>query len=129
MLYSKKNQLGQIEFEEKIIGSIIRTSTHQFGGRVMLSDSKGKFKRNFSKERNSDDIGFMNLINTDDGYALEVFVVLKFGTSIKSTTNTLIETIKKQVTHITELNLTQVKIVVTGVMSKNFSKRHIEVIK
>ncbi len=127
MLYSEKNEFGKIEFDEKIIGNIIRRASDNFDGRVMLSGAKGRIKKNSPKDRNSDDITFMNMKNSEEGYVIDVYIVLKFGTSIRRTSNELIKTIREQVTQITEMKISKVRIIITGMLSKNFSRRHIEV--
>ena len=127
MLYVEENQLGKIEFDERIIGNIIRRAADSFEGRVMLSGAKGRIKKNSPKDKNSDDITFMNMKNTEDGYVIDIYIVLKFGTSIRRTSNELIAVVREQVEKITELNISKVRVIITGMLSKNFSRRHIEV--
>ena len=127
MLYVEENQLGKIEFDERIIGNIIRRAADSFEGRVMLSGAKVRIKKNSPKDKNSDDITFMNMKNTEDGYVIDIYIVLKFGTSIRRTSNELIAVVREQVEKITELNISKVRVIITGMLSKNFSRRHIEV--
>lgn len=127
MIYEDNNDFGKIQFDEKIIGNIIRKTADGFQGRVMLSGSRGRIKKNTSKTRNSDDLTFMNIKKGSQGYVIDVYIVLKFGTSIKRTSHDLIDSIKEQVSIITEIPVAKVRIIITGMRSKNFSRRHIEV--
>lgn len=127
MLYSSNTQLGKIEYDDKIIGNIIRKIAGDFKGRVMLSGSKGRIKKNTEKTRDSDDVSFMNMKKTDNAYTIDVYIVLKFGTSIRATSHELIKRIRSEVSAITGINVSKVRIIITGMLSRNFTKRHIEV--
>ena len=126
MLYTEHNELGKIEFDEKIVGNIIRRVADSFDGKVMLSGIRGKIKRS-SKGFTSDDITFMNMKKTEDGYVIDVYVVLRFGTSIRRTSHELIDKLKEQIPKITDMEVSKVRVLITGVISKNISKRNIEV--
>lgn len=127
MLYSSETNLGKIEYDNKIIGNIIRKIVNEYNGRVMLSGSKGRIKKNIEKNKDSEDVSFMNMKKTEGAYTIDVYVVLKFGTSIRNTSNELIAAIKEQVTKISGINVSKVRIIITGMLSRNFTKRHIEV--
>lgn len=127
MLYTDENNLGKILFDEKIIANIIRKTIDGFNGKVMLSGSKGRIKKTTEKAKHSDDSSFMNMKKTDDAYTIDVYVVLKFGTSIRKTSNDMINIIRDQVQNITGMKVQKVRVIITGMLSKNFTKRHIEV--
>jgi len=127
MFYTDTNDLGKIQFDENIIGNIIRKIADSFHGKVMLSGSRGRIKKNTARTRNSDDLTFMNMKKTNDGYVIDVYIVLKFGTSIRRTSHEFIDLIKEQVSQITEIPVNKVRIIITGMLSKNFTRRHIEV--
>lgn len=127
MLYTDENTLGKIEFDEKIVGSIIRRIVDNYNGKVLLSGIKGRIKKNTTKSMYSEDLSFMNIKKVGDEYTIDIYIVLKFGTSIKKTSHELISLIREQTTKITGLPIHKVRLIITGMLSKNFSKRHIEI--
>lgn len=127
MLYSSETDLGKIEYDNKIIGNIIRKVVNEYNGKVMLSGSKGRIKKKIEKNKDSEDVSFMNIKKTDEAYTIDVYIVLKFGTSIRNTSVELINSIREQVSTITGIKVSKVRIIITGMLSRNFTKRHIEV--
>jgi len=128
MFYSDENELGKIKYDDKIIGNIIRKSTEKYMGKVMLSDTKGRIRKNSLKEMNSDDIAFMKMDKTEEGYDIDIYIVLRFGTSISETSLEMIDEIRKEIAQITDIKIGKIKVTITGMLSKNLIKRHIEVV-
>ena len=56
-----------------------------------------------------------------------MYVVIHFGTSIKRVTEKLIDGIYENLERVMKIKPKTVKVVVTGTLSKNIVKRHIEV--
>lgn len=127
MFYKKDNDLGTIEYDVNIIGNIIRNNIEMYHGRVLLSDARGRIRKNSPKSRGADDLTFFDIIETDGVYDLDVYIVLKFGTSIKSTSLELINTMRREISQVTGIMINNLRITITGMLSKNFIKRHIEV--
>ena len=70
-------------------------------------------------------------IDTDDDGRLDIklHIVLKFGMSIKKTTDEIAESIRKQIKTATGSNPARITLIITGVVSKKFARRNIEVEK
>lgn len=102
------------------------------GDKVDILNYKGKYKNmmpwlasrmNIYKE----EAGGIQVEETEEGMILTVYVVIHFGTSIKRVTKNLSMGIYENLEWVMKIKPKTVKIVVTGTLSKNIVKRHIEV--
>lgn len=114
--------LGTITVSKNIIKNIILEVIDSFDGKVLLSNSKGKFPK-FAQN----DADQMEVELTEDGLEIRVFVVLRFGTSIKYTTNKIIGDMHSLIKERTGISIAKASVVVTGVLSKKLAPRNIEV--
>lgn len=129
LLYKLENSSGSISITKNIIGKIVLNSIKEFDGKVMISNHKGKVPgavRN--KISDGDFTGTMDIAMGQNGLDLKFYVVIKFGTSIGSVTNSLIEEVHIRIKEITGIEPNSVAVVVTGMVSKQqMSRRNIEV--
>ena len=58
---------------------------------------------------------------------MTMFVIVKFGLSIKGTTEELISRLKETIEEKTLMPVKEITVIVNGVMSKQVAKRHIEI--
>ena len=58
---------------------------------------------------------------------LKMYIITKFGLSIKATTDELIARLKETIEEKSLMPVKEITLVVNGVMSKNVAKRHIEI--
>ncbi len=130
MFYKIKTSKGSISMEKTVIGKIIVEVVDQLGGKAVLSNKNGKVTGSIARigglleEKNHIEI----TMNEDEkSMDIRVYVVIRFGSSISMVTETLIAEIKRQVEYHTDIEVNSVAIMVTGMISKNISKRNIEV--
>ncbi|MDR2156916.1 MAG: Asp23/Gls24 family envelope stress response protein [Clostridiales Family XIII bacterium] len=126
MLFTETTGLGTIRYDQHIIGNIIRHVVAETDGAALLSDPKGRIRRNPGKPDN-DDVSFMELKRTKEALDIRCCVVVKFGAGIQRTASVISGAVRREVSRITGETVGTVTIVVTGVLAKNLSKRHIEV--
>ena len=127
MLYHLETPVGRVSLSKHVIGRLVVESVQQFGGRVLLSNHKGKVPGGGNK-KSGDEVGLMEITMGPNGLDLRIFVVIHFGTSIGAVTSKLIEDIHTQVKEHTTLAPNSVAIAVTGMISKQqMAKRNIEV--
>jgi uncharacterized alkaline shock family protein YloU len=120
MFYEVKTQSGTVALDKAVLGHIIKRETAAFSGKVVLSSAKGK--------PIGDDVGFFDCAWTEEGaFELRVFVILRFGISISAVTHTLIRRFRSQIAALTGIRASSVTIVVKGMLSKNISRRHLEI--
>jgi uncharacterized alkaline shock family protein YloU len=121
MFYEVKTQSGTVVLDRAVLGQIIRREAGAFLGKVVLSSAKGK--------PIGDDIGFFDCAWTEDGtFELRVFVILRFGTSISVVTPALIRLLRARIEALTGIRASRIAIAVKGVLSKNISRRDLEII-
>ena len=127
LLYKYETKEGTITIYKSVIGKIILEATGQFGGKVLLSNYKGKTSGFVTKIGGVDDSNFMEISIGEDGLDLRFYIVIRFGTSINRVTEMLIARIKKNTDEITGLKVNSIVVVVTGIVSKQMVRRYIEV--
>lgn len=121
-------ELGTIKVAKSVIGNIIVDVIDSFDGKVILSNSKGKVPNHLAyKLGQKDESSEISMELTESGLNIGVFVVLKFGTSIKGTTDRMISDIRNNIKDMTGMEINDLTVTVTGVMSKKLAPRHIEV--
>lgn len=126
-MFTTETGLGTISINKAVIGKIVTEAAEQFDGKVIISNHKGKVPGIVSKIGGMDDINNMEINFGENGIDLRVFVVLRFGTSITKVTNRLIDDIHKKIRETMGQEPNSVAVVVTGMISKNIARRHIEV--
>ena len=131
-MFDISTKLGEIRFSQGIVNKIVMKAAEEYGGKVILHNYKGKYmdmmpglasKINLYDETS----GSVDFFQNDEGYTIKAYLVLKFGTSIKMVTEGMIDSIYENAEKILGEKPQLVTIVVTGILSKNIAKRHIEV--
>ncbi len=131
-MFDIETKLGGIHFPTSVIHRIVMKAVESCGGKVDILNYKGKYKNmmpwlasrmNLYKE----ETGGIQVEETDEGLILTVYVVIHFGTSIKRVTEKLIDEIYENMEKVMKVKPKTVKVIVTGTLSKNIVKRHIEV--
>ena len=131
-MFDIETKLGEIHFPASVINRIVIEAVESCNGKVDILNYKGKYKNmmpwlasrmNIYKE----ETGGIQVEETEDGMILTVYVVIHFGTSIKRVTEKLIDEIYENMEKVMKVKPKTVKIIVTGTLSKNIVKRHIEV--
>lgn len=131
-MFDIETKLGDIHFSSNIVNKIVEKAVEGCGGKVMLHNYKGALKDVMpvmaSKMNLYDDsAASVEVTKLGEGYAMKIYVVLKFGTSIKTATSEIIDSIYENAEIILGRKPERVTVVVTGVVSKNIAKRHIEI--
>jgi len=131
-MFDIETKLGDIHFSSNIINKIAEKAVDSCGGKVMLHNYKGALKDVMpvwaSKMNLYDDsAASVEITRLGESYMMKVYVVIKFGASIKAVTSAIIDSIYENAEIILGKKPEKVTVVVTGVASKNIAKRHIEV--
>lgn len=127
MFYKKETEDGYISIEKTVVGKIIIEEVKNFDGKVLISNHKGRVPGLVSKIGGLDDISHLEIIMGTKGLDVRVYIVIRFGSSIGRVTNQLIEGIQDKIKELTGIEANSVAVIVTGIISKQFSKRNIEV--
>lgn len=128
MLYSEINDEGTVSINESVICQIIEeTVESEFAGRVWLSSKKSQpssIMTMLGAKEVTDDIE-MYLENGQ--LYLKMFVILKFGVSIKKTTSELIQKLKQAIENNAVMPVKEITLIVNGVVSKQIARRNITI--
>lgn len=122
-----ENEMGKIELPKSVIGSIVIDVVESFDGKVILSDSKGRVHKLAYKLGAMEEANNIEIEGGENGMDMRVYVILRFGVSIKETTNQLINEIKSAVKEESGITIDNISIVIKGMMSKKIAPRNIEV--
>lgn len=123
-----ETELGTIKVAKSVIGNIIMDVIDSFEGKVILSNSRGKIPNQLAQKIGTkEEFSEIVIDLTENGLEIKLYVVLRFGTSIKATTGKMIDDIKSLVKENTAMNVNEIMVTITGMMSKHIAPRHIEV--
>lgn len=127
MFYKIETGNGYISIEKTVIGKIIIEEVKKFDGKVLISNHKGRVPGIVSKIGGLDDISHLEILMGNKGLDVRVYIVIRFGASIGRVTNQLIDGIQDNINALTAIEANSVAVIVTGIISKQLSKRNIEV--
>lgn len=127
MLYREYTKQGSIIIRKPVIGRIVLEAVNQFQGRAMISNHKGKIVRIKHRYGVPDASDHMDISYSHKGLDLRIFIAIRFGTSISMVTEQLIQDIKQNIEKYTGIEANSIAIVVTGLISKQLTRRNIEV--
>jgi len=131
-MFNMETKLGYIDFSQDIINKIVAEAVEGCNGKAEIFHYRGKLKQvmpGLASKMNlyDEEAGSIQIEETDEGVIITVYLVLRFGVSIKKTTSEIIDRIYDDVEKIFGEKPKKVTIIVTGTLSKNIVKRHIEV--
>lgn len=131
-MFDFETNLGEIHFSDSVIYKIVAEAVEHCGGKVEILNYKGKYMNvvpGIASKMNlyDEEVGGIQVKEGEEGLIITVYVVIRFGTSIKETTGRIIDYIYEYMEKIMASRPEKVKVVVTGTLSKNIAKRHIEV--
>lgn len=131
-MFDIETKLGDIHFSSNIVNKIVEKAVEDCGGKAMLHNYKGALMDvmpGWASKMNlyDESISSVEVINHESGYIVKVYVVIKFGSSIKAVTSQIIDSIYENTELIIGEKPKYVTVNVTGVMSKNIAKRNIKV--
>lgn len=125
MLIRKENEMGSINLDKHVIEKIVKMTTKEFPNIICITNSKGQ-SMNMMKFIDKDmDSHLVEVKKNQGNINIKLNVILKFGTSINTVTNKLINKIKKNVYEVTDIQLKTVTICIKGIKSRKLIKRNI----
>lgn len=131
-MFEFETKYGDITYSQNIINRIVVEAVNSSDGRAAILNYKGKYMNvvpGIASKINiyDEEAGGIEVLKTDEGINIKVYIVVKFGTSIKKITSEIIEYIYEKTETILGERPNKVTVTVTGTVSKNIAKRHIEV--
>ncbi|MDD2217057.1 MAG: Asp23/Gls24 family envelope stress response protein [Eubacteriales bacterium] len=121
-MYQVKNKKGTVSLNKNIIGNIVIEAMSEYQDRVFLCNQKGKML--YQDPRNA---SMMDIAFDDKNFTVKFYILMRFGTSINTITNKIIDKIYEDTQSILGICPQKVTVVVSGIISKQIVKRNIEV--
>ena len=126
MLFKEETPLGYIEFDSRLIVSIARQSLHGLGDSIMLSGARGRLK-NAAQKKGSEDDSFIDIRVSKGRLDIQLYLILRFGKSIEKTAGQIDSALRRDIRALSGLEVGRLAVRFVGIVSKNLSKRNIEV--
>jgi uncharacterized alkaline shock family protein YloU len=126
MLYKEKTGRGRIGYGENIIGAVARRVIEETEGRAVPSDAKGRQLRGDGASGASDE-AIVDARFADGALNVKMYILVRFGSSIGKVCEDIDRGFRAMIPQITGTGVGELTIFVKGLLSKNVSKRNIEV--
>ena len=118
-------EYGSIGINKTIITQMVTEAVDAYSGKAWLGNAKAVFNI-FSNDESSN----IDIVWDDEGIYINIFLIIKFGTSISRVTNGIIDYIEKNIKVTFGDVPSKIRILVTGIESKQqVIKRDIEVVR
>ena len=118
-------EYGSIGINKTIITQMVTEAVDAYSGKVRLGNAKAVFNI-FSNDESSN----IDIVWDDEEIYINIFLIIKFGTSISRVTNGIIDYIEKNIKVTFGDVPSKIRILVTGIESKQqVIKRDIEVVR
>ena len=118
-------EYGSIGINKSIITQMVTDAVDAYSGKVRLGNAKAVFNI-FSNDESSN----IDIVWDDEEIYINIFLIIKFGTSISRVTNGIIDYIEKNIKVTFGDVPSKIRILVTGIESKQqVIKRDIEVVR
>lgn len=118
-------EYGSIGINKSIITQMVTDAVDAYSGKAWLGNAKAIFNI-FSNDESSN----IDIVWDDEGIYINIFIIIKFGTSISRVTNGIIDYIEKNIKVTFGDVPSKIRILVTGIESKQqVIKRDIEVVR
>ena len=118
-------EYGSIGINKTIITQMVTEAVDAYSGKAWLGNAKAVFNI-FSNDESSN----IDIVWDDEEIYINIFLIIKFGTSISRVTNGIIDYIEKNIKVTFGDIPSKIRILVTGIESKQqVIKRDIEVVR
>ena len=122
--YHEQNKNGRIRIGRGVIESVCARVIDEFQGRVLASNSKGRLKQS-TKSSAEDETGFARARIRDNKLDIKLFLIVKFGTSMREAAKTLSKRIREEFSLQTGIEAGMITMVFVGTLSEKLSKRNV----
>ena len=126
-MFKYYTKTGKIGFDDSVFARIAIETAEKMGNAVIFTNAKGKPVR-IGRE-GDEKLNFIGvkLGEEKNTVNMEIYVILKFGTSISRMSQEFARRLRAEVKSVTGVRVDKIRIVVKGVRSKNTVKRELEI--
>ncbi len=125
MLARVKNDLGVISLNKILLDQIVHQAMEPYRGHVWLANYKGASSDALIKVGGYEAIAEKTYRMNGDRLYMRLFVMVSFGKSISGVCRSIIDSIVRDVTESLGVEIDDIEIIVTAVVSKKTARRHI----
>lgn len=123
MLIVKDNDLGQIRIMKSCLAQLINECFKLYDDRIWLSTKKGRIINGANSTVSFD------VIDENGEYEIKIYTVIKFGTSISETTESILNYLENKINLAMEKGNYKLAINIVGVKSKCIAKRDLLIVR
>ena len=128
-IYTEKTEYGNIKVSDNAVHKMVESVVSKHRSKVYLTNSRGKKMSRVYKSVRGDQASDVQVTIDGKKVTICVYLIIKFGMSIKDTTDKIAEEIREAYRNAIGQDPWKIKIVITGVMSKKLARRNVEVEK
>lgn len=123
MFIKSQNEYGSIQIDKRVIEKIVKYTIKDNPEVVCLTNSKGQAVINLISA--NIDSYLVDVIKSDENIMVRLFIIIKFGVSIKGITYKMIKEIRQNIFDSTGVMPKAIHIHIKGIKSKKIAKRDI----
>ena len=124
MAYHETNENGHIRIGRGVIESVTARIIDEFGGRILVSDPRGRLKRG-GAPRAEDEKGFARARVRNGKLDLKLYLIVQFGASMRESAKALADRLRVDVPVYIGIEVGLVTMVFVGTLAGKLSKRNI----
>ena len=113
MQITKNNNEGEIKIEHEVLEKIVKDVALEIKGIDSFTNSRGQKQSVLTLGT-----ACIDLDECEDGYVLDIYIIVKFGFSMKEIANSLIDNIKSAFKESLDIELKYVSVNIKGIKSK-----------
>ena len=117
--------IGKIRINDNVFGQIAENAIERAGNNAWLCSKKGKLIGTRVLTGKHDYSQAVETSFSDGKISCNIFIICRFGKSIKQTSKIIIDSVKKDISIIGEVG--EVKVSIRGILSKHLAKRKMEI--
>ncbi|MDR1272520.1 MAG: hypothetical protein LBK04_06005 [Clostridiales Family XIII bacterium] len=125
MAYKIKNDIGSIELNRRVIENVCGRTVDTFGGQLIVSDPRGRLKKNPIQSAVFED-GFVRGRYNGELLDIELYLIIQFGISMKNIATKLVSALREDIPSATGIDVGVVTIVFVGTLADKLTRRSIE---
>ena len=124
LIYQEKNKNGKIKIGRAVIEDVCALVIDGMDGRIIVSDPKGHLRKG-AREAAEDETGFVKARLRVGVLDLKLFLIVRFGVSIRDTAEELVVRLREEFPKQTGIGIGLVTVVFVGTLADKLRRRNI----
>jgi uncharacterized alkaline shock family protein YloU len=124
MIYQEENKNGKIKIGRAVIEGVCARVIDEMDGRLIVSDPKGRLRKG-AREAAEDETGFARARLRAGVLDLKLFLIVRFGVSIRETAEELVGRLREEFPKQTGIGAGLITMVFVGTLAERLRRRNI----